>query len=75
VLLVAESHRRSRQHTRLDRPASHAGTPKAPGSRGGTPRERGEKAYERACGGASTRGAVRAPQACANDHDAPKPGW
>jgi hypothetical protein len=48
VLFVAESHRRSRQHTRLDRPHRMQARQKAPGSRGGAPRERGEKAYERA---------------------------
>jgi len=35
------------------------------------PRERGGKAYERAV---EARGAIRAAQAVANDHDAPNPG-
>jgi len=35
------------------------------------PRERGGKAYERAV---EARGAIRAAQAGANDHDAPNPG-
>jgi hypothetical protein len=48
VLFVAESHRRSRQHARLDRPHRMQPRQKAPGSRGGAPCERGEKAYERA---------------------------
>ena len=64
VLFVAESHRRSRQYARPDRPHRTQARQKAPGSRG-------EKAYERAV---EARGAVRAAQAGAYDHGAPKPG-
>jgi hypothetical protein len=71
VLFVAESHRGSRQHARPERPHRTQARQKAPGSRGRTPRERGERRTN-GCADASTRGAVHAAQACANDHDAPK---
>ena len=71
------THRRSRQHARLDRTHRMQARQKAPGLRGGAPRERGEKAYERAveARGRAATSARRKPARTITTRRTPAGAW